>query len=151
MAKKNPGVTLISDGNEFQQESEQRIVIHWKCSEWSSYKSIVMAISTRKQLLSKNNEHYHEFFSGKVKTKHTLGGMMETARMEYNSAKNIIVTNSLIPIGCDVARQLSLLGVSAINWTLNHQKGCKNDRPEISTNYRQKLRSASHVWRFLPL
>ena len=101
-------LTLILDGHEFQKKLETKTTTHWKCSKWSSYKCKVTAITTGKQLLSKKNEHNHEIVPGHVQAKQIIGQMKETARTEQNPVNNMIIASSLLPIGSDIATQLSL-------------------------------------------
>ena len=119
-------LTLILDGHEFQKKIETKTTTHWKCSKWSSYKCKVTAITTGKQLLSKKNEHNHEIVPGHVQAKQIIGQMKETARTEQNPVNNMIIASSLLPIGSDIATQLSLPTRSAINRTLNRQKASEN-------------------------
>ena len=100
-------LTLILDGHEFQKKLETKTTTHWKCSKWSSYKCKVTAITTGKQLLSKKNEHNHEIVPGHVQAKQIIGQMKETARTEQNPVNNMIIASSLLPIGSDIATQLS--------------------------------------------
>ena len=129
-------LTLILDGHEFQKKLETKTTTHWKCSKWSSYKCKVTAITTGKQLLSKKNEHNHEIVPGHVQAKQIIGQMKETARTEQNPVNNMIIASSLLPIGSDIATQLSLPTRSAINRTLNRQKASENlQEPPITDRH----------------
>ena len=59
--------------------------------------------------------------------------MKNAASIEQNSVNTMIIASSLLPIGSDVATQLSFPNRSAINRTLNPQKPSKKlQEPPIS-------------------
>ena len=129
-------LTSILDGHEFQKKLETKTTTHWKCSKWSSYKCNVTAITTGKQLLSKKNEHNHETVPGHVQAKQIIGQMKETARTKQNPVNSMIISSSLLPIGSDIATQLSMPTRSAINRTLNRQKASENlQEPPITDRH----------------